>query len=601
MTKYLGIGVALVLGLFANCSDGDGGTDQDAPVGDADGDADGPSCSSDDPVPVVAFVRPTDGAEVTGAQTVEISVTDRCSIREVTLAVDGATTATWTDEPYTLAWDTSGLVSGNHTLTARATDIAEQTASATIEVDVRAECRTASDCPPRVRIVYPTAGSRVCGTLNVEATATGEDDIAEVEFQVDHVSLGTDTNAPYQAEWITTGLADGEHILTATARDTGGQEARHTVSVETENSGGACDNLPTAVITEPADGSYVYGDITVRVNASDDIGVIRVRVFVDAGMIWEDVTTPFEGVWHTADFTEGPHLIRAEATDTADQQSAETSLEVDVDRTPPTITITAPSDGETVSGTRVVTANATDNLSVASVAFTATGGISRSFTDTEAPFEWLLDFPPAASCDDDVTIEAEATDRAGWTAADSITVTIEPQETCNDIDDDCDGATDEDFDCRTGTTETCSTSCGSTGTRSCSSTCTWGTCTPPVETCNGLDDDCDSMTDEELSCPRCPLIGTSWWCFTYRNDGTGVVELFDVWLEQVDCSLRGENECNYRGDITETGAVSLNRSCDPVDRSRTLTGTYTPTPYPYMHGEWYESGGASGTWWTGCP
>jgi hypothetical protein len=551
MTKYLGIAMVLVLGLFASCSD-DGGTDQDTTDGDADGDTDGSSCSSDDPAPIIAFVRPTDGAEVTGAQTVEISVTDRCGIREVTLAVDGATTATWTEEPYTLAWDTSGLVSGNHTLRASATDTAGQTASATIEVDVHAECLTPTDCPPRVRIVYPTADSHVCGVLNIEATATGEGDVAEVEFQADDVLLGTDSTAPYQVEWITTSLADGNHTLTATARDASGQEAWHTVSVIVENAGGACDNLPTAVITEPADGSYVYGDITVRVNASDDIGVIRVRVFVDAGMIWEDVTTPFEGVWHTADFTEGPHLIRAEATDTADQQSAETSLEVDVDRTPPTITITAPSDGEMVSGTRVVTANATDNLSVASVVFTATGGLSRSFTDSEAPFEWPLDFPEAAECDTNVAIEAEATDRAGWTAADSISVVLViPAESCNGRDDDCDGSTDETFTCIRDITETrtctcggaesrtcldscawggwtgcsggtcipdtarsCTASCGS-GTETCSATCTWGPCVPPAEDCNGVDDDCDTVVDEGA----CTCIPSADTCERDAGDG----------------------------------------------------------------------------------
>jgi hypothetical protein len=316
-----------------------------------------------------------------------------------------------------------------------------------------------------------------------------------------------------------------------------------------DNTGGACDNLPTAVITEPADGSYVHGDVTVRVIAADDIGVVRVRTFVDAGMIWEDTTTPFEGVWHTNDFTEGPHLIRAEATDTAGQQSAETSLEVDVDRTPPTITITAPTDGETVSGARVVTADATDNLSVASVTFTASGGLSRSFTDTEAPFEWSLDFPMAASCYVNVAIDAEASDRAGWTAADTVAVTlatpdeicngrdddcdgstdegllnacgtcgVAPTEVCDSVDNDCDGRTDEDFACQAGTTTDCTTSCGSTGTWTCSATCTWGTCEPPVETCNRLDDDCDGLTDEDFPlncCARdsdCMWAGHLWEC-----------------------------------------------------------------------------------------
>jgi hypothetical protein len=444
-------------------SDADADPDADGDTATEDGDSEDSSCSSDDPAPVIVFVQPTDGAELIGVQTVEISATDRCGIREVTLAVDGAPSATWTEEPYTWAWDTSGLVSGNHTLTATATDVIGQTASTTIEVDVQAECLTPTDCPPRVRIVYPTAGSNVCGTLNVEATATGEDDVAQVEFLVDDVLLDTDDTAPYQAEWITTSLADGDHTLTATARDASGQEAWHTVSVTVENAGGACDNLPTAVIVEPADGSYVHGDVAVRVNASDDIGVVRVRVFMDAGMIWEDTTAPFEGVWRTGDFAEGPHLLRTEATDTADQTSAEASIEVDVDRTPPTINITSPFDSEMVSGTRTVTASATDNLSVASVTFTATGSLTRSFTDTEAPFEWPLTFPPMSSCGDDVTIEAEASDRAGWTATDTVTVMLDPpDEVCDGRDNDCDGVCDDGFECcagRSGCTDTCTFPC----------------------------------------------------------------------------------------------------------------------------------------------
>jgi hypothetical protein len=73
---------------------------------------------------------------------------------------------------------------------------------------------------------------------------------------------------------------------------------------------------------------------------------------------------------------------------------------------------------------------------------------------------------------------------------------IPPPERCNGGDDDCDGLPDDGFDCRAGATGTCTTSCGSVGTRSCTASCTWGPCSPPAETCNGSDDDCDGQVDE---------------------------------------------------------------------------------------------------------
>jgi hypothetical protein len=75
-------------------------------------------------------------------------------------------------------------------------------------------------------------------------------------------------------------------------------------------------------------------------------------------------------------------------------------------------------------------------------------------------------------------------------------------EVCNGLDDDCDTLTDEGFTCALGATQTCTTSCSSTGSRTCVSGCVWGTCVPPAEACNGIDDDCDTVIDNGFPCVR---------------------------------------------------------------------------------------------------
>jgi len=72
-------------------------------------------------------------------------------------------------------------------------------------------------------------------------------------------------------------------------------------------------------------------------------------------------------------------------------------------------------------------------------------------------------------------------------------------ESCNGLDDDCDGEVDETFECPRGSTNTpCTTSCGSTGSAQCSASCTIDSCVPPVESCSYVDDDCDGEFDEGL-------------------------------------------------------------------------------------------------------
>ena len=80
--------------------------------------------------------------------------------------------------------------------------------------------------------------------------------------------------------------------------------------------------------------------------------------------------------WNTTTVTNGTHTLTAVARDAAGNITTSTGRTVTVnnaDTTAPTVSVTDPASGATVSGTVTLTANATDNVGVTSVQFLVDG------------------------------------------------------------------------------------------------------------------------------------------------------------------------------------------------------------------------------------
>lgn len=90
---------------------------------------------------------------------------------------------------------------------------------------------------------------------------------------------------------------------------------------------------------------------------------------------------------------------------------------------PPSVSITNPSEGATVSGTAAVTADASDDNGVSQVEFFVDGGSIG--VDSDGADGWSASWDTTAYADGSHTVSATATDTAGQTANDSVGVTVD--------------------------------------------------------------------------------------------------------------------------------------------------------------------------------
>jgi hypothetical protein len=175
---------------------------------------------------------------------------------------------------------------------------------------------------------------------------------------------------------------------------------------------------PTVTITAPTAGKTESGSVTVSATVTDSVGVTSVQFLLDGANVGGLLTaSPYNYLWDTTKSTSGTHTLKATAKDVNGNVGTSASVSVTVqnstDTTPPTVSITSPANGAAVTGTITVSANASDNVAVASVQFRVDGA-NVGTADTSAPYSYALN--TATLTNGSHSLTAVAKDTAGNTA-----------------------------------------------------------------------------------------------------------------------------------------------------------------------------------------
>jgi hypothetical protein len=363
--------------------------------------------------PVAAPGQPSITQNIIAGQTLSGTVTwtanvtsNASSISKIEFAMDGNTNNTTvnTPGPYQRVLDTTKLTAGTHNigLTVTLTDgtvvwqpyqIGNVTVNNTVTPPPPPDTT-----PPTVSLTSPAPGATVSGSsVNVSATANDNDVVASVQFQLDGGNLGPlYTASPYATTLNTTTLANGNHTLSAIAKDASGNSsppASITINVNNVTIPPPDTQAPTTPASLHSTGT-TSSSITLAWNASSDTGgsgLAGYKLYRNGALITQTTSLSYTDTGLTANTG---YLYKISAIDNAGNESGQ-SLAVNVSTanvvTTPTITQNL-TGGQTLSGTVTWTASVTSGASsISKIEFAMDGNTNNTTVNAPGPYQRILD------------------------------------------------------------------------------------------------------------------------------------------------------------------------------------------------------------------
>jgi chitodextrinase len=202
--------------------------------------------------PTVSLAAPASGATVSGTTIVTATATDNIGVTSVQFELDGkalgsALTAPNSGSSYSYAWDTTGVSSGVHTLTAIASDAAGNTTTATsITVTAKNADTTPPSTPTGLKASAPTSAQ-----VNLSWTAA-TDNIGVTGYRVYRNGSSTalvTVPAPTTTYTDAAVSATTTYTYTVTALDAAGNQSAQSASVSVTTPANP-DKIPPTVPKE---------------------------------------------------------------------------------------------------------------------------------------------------------------------------------------------------------------------------------------------------------------------------------------------------------------------------------------------------------------
>jgi hypothetical protein len=189
---------------------------------------------------------------------------------------------------------------------------------------------------------------------------------------------------------------------------------------------------PTASVLSPGTGSTISGAVNVQVNAVDNQAIAKVDVFANELFIGSLSSASGAVAWDTSKSTNGSYYVQARAYDAAGNEGSSPAVSVSVnnivpDTTAPTVSISSPAAGATVSGTVSVSVSASDAGGIAKVELLVGSSVIGTATTSPATLSWNT----TTLANGSYTLTARAYDKAGNMAV-SVSKTVTVQNTVAD-------------------------------------------------------------------------------------------------------------------------------------------------------------------------